>query len=290
MLIPSLLVFLPKWPVLSVCQCVSVSVSYSPSWDWRPSSTFIKYHGCPKLVLFGILFLFCTFFLGYLYTSFEWSWLYIDISRNFCETHPVYQLSAWYSFFYILKASPVPTILDHSDLSSCLWVLLGFFPTGPQFTTFLLPGVYEVCLFSLFLLLPAHSMLSITLLSLDNCSSYLTDLLFAALTTLSSKDKKKKKPVYALSLPLLSDAVLNVDYKVWSFFPGVGHWQVTAFFCSLFLPVPAVGMVLAPCYMGLCSVPFSSSSSFITYSCPVFLISGQVSFLQDINPVTMEMA
>lgn len=101
---------------------------------------------------------------------------------------------------------------------------------------------------------------------------------------------KKKKPVYALSLPLLSDAVLNVDYKVWSFFPGVGHWQVTAFFCSLFLSVPAVGMVLAPCYMGLCGVPFSSSSSFITYSCPVFLISGQVSFLQDINPVTMEMA
>lgn len=102
--------------------------------------------------------------------------------------------------------------------------------------------------------------------------------------------RKIKRPVYALSLPLLSDAVLNVDYKVWSFFPGVGHWQVTAFFCSLFLPACEVGMVLAPCYMGLCGVPFSSSSSFITYSCPAFLISGQVSFLQDVNPVTMELA
>lgn len=129
MLIPSLLVFLTKWPVLSVCQCVSVSVSYSPSWDWRPSSAFIKYHGCPKLVLFGILSLFCTFFLGYLYTSFEWSWLYIDISRNFCETHPVYQLSAWYSFFYILKASPVPTILDHSEFC---WVPFPQDPSSPH--------------------------------------------------------------------------------------------------------------------------------------------------------------
>lgn len=181
MLIPSLLVFLPKRPVLSVCQYVSVSVSYSPFWDWRPSSAFIKYHGCPKLVLFGILFLFCTLFLGYLYTSFELSWLYIDISRNVCETHPVYQLSAWYSFFYVLKASPIPTILDHSDLSSCLQVLLGSLSTGTHFTTFLLPGVYEVCLFSLSFLLPAHSMPSITLLSLDNCSNYLTDLFYLLL-------------------------------------------------------------------------------------------------------------
>lgn len=216
---------------LSVSLCLCLSVSCSPFWDWRPTSAFTKYHGCPKLVLFGILFLFCTPFLGYLYTSFELSWLYIDVSRNVCETHPVYRLSAWYSFFLYFEG------ISNTNYSRPRWSVQllassgGLLATGPHFTTFLLPGVYEACLFSLSLLLPAHAMPSITLVSLDNCRSYLTDLFYLLLWQHCLW--KTKNTCIRLELPLLSDAVLNVDYKVWSFFPGVGHWQVTAFFCSL---------------------------------------------------------
>lgn len=136
-------------------------------------------------------------------------------------------------FFYILKASPIPTILDHSD-HSCLWVLLGSFPTGPQFTTFLLPGVYEARLFSLSLLLSAHSMPPITLLSLDNCSSYLTDL-FAALSTLSSKDKK---PVYPWVCPCSQmQSLMEIRrYEVSSLAWAIGKWlpsSALSFFLSV---------------------------------------------------------
>lgn len=126
----------------------------------------------------------------------------------------------------------MPGILDLSDLSSCLWVLSGSLPTGPQFTTFLLQGVYEAHLFSLSLLLwpiPCHQSLSFPV------TTVVVIWLFYLLPWQHCLWKTKSL-VYALSLSLLSDAVFNVDYKAWRFFPSVGHWQATDFFfLSFFL-------------------------------------------------------
>lgn len=134
-------------------------------------------------------------------------------------------------FFYILKASPIQTILDHGDLSSCLRVLVGSLPQDPilphSCSQVSMKRVSSLCP-SCCQPMPCRQSLSFPLTTVGVIWLICSICCFDNIVF-----ERQKNTCIRLELPLLSDAVLNVDYKVWSFFPGVGHWQVTAFFCSL---------------------------------------------------------